>query len=117
MHRVEPGLYELRGGEGIVGTAETTERTLSVIDAFMAAESEVTLLMTVPRVMKVSLETRRMMANDPRITERVRRAAIVFRNPLGRILASVFMAVNKPRYPTRAFTDRDAALEWLREAA
>ncbi|HEY5218305.1 MAG TPA: hypothetical protein VIJ16_00790 [Gemmatimonadaceae bacterium] len=39
-------------------------------------------------------------------------AALVAANPISRAIASFFLGLTKPRFPTRVFGSYDAALEW-----
>jgi len=45
----------------------------------------------------------------------VKAGALVIGSPLTRILGNVFLLVNKPKVPTRIFTDEEQATEWLRQ--
>jgi len=40
--------------------------------------------------------------------------AMVVRTPIARVLGSFFLSISKPAWPMRIFSDRKAALEWLR---
>lgn len=59
-------------------------------------------------------EARRYYAG-PKTAEAVCAAALIISSPLTRAIGNFFMGLNKPLSPTRMFTDKTAAIEWLRE--
>jgi len=42
-------------------------------------------------------------------------AAVFVDSPVTGVLGSFFMGLNKPEYPIKIFTDREKAIDWLRE--
>lgn len=41
------------------------------------------------------------------------KVALVVSSPIAKVIANFFMKLNKPRVPTRLFTDQAKAVEWL----
>jgi hypothetical protein len=58
-------------------------------------------------------EARDFLANEG--NELVSASAILVSSPMLRMMANFFIMVNKPQNPTRMFTDKKSALEWLRQ--
>jgi len=51
----------------------------------------------------------------PEIASMVTRLALLVGSPVSRMIGNVMMGLAKPPYPTRMFTDEDAAKAWLLE--
>lgn len=39
--------------------------------------------------------------------------AVVINSVLGKMLASFFLSINKPKYPSKIFTNKEKAINWL----
>ena len=51
---------------------------------------------------------------SPDVPQAVLAMAILVSSPVSRAVANFFISLARPRFPTRLFTDDDAALAWLR---
>lgn len=51
------------------------------------------------------------MANEG--NELVLASAMIVTNPMLKMTANFYIMVNRPKNPTKLFTDRESALEWL----
>ena len=58
-------------------------------------------------------DARDFLANEG--NELVSASAILVSSPMLRMMANFFIMVNKPKNPTRMFTDKESALEWLQQ--
>lgn len=62
-----------------------------------------------------SREAREYFAKDPVHTQYYTAVALMVSNPISRVLTNFFLGMNKPVRPTRLFTDKAEALEWLQQ--
>ncbi len=70
-------------------------------------------LFDITKVKETTKEARDFMANEG--NDLVIASAMVVNNPMLKMMANFYIMVNKPKNPTRLFTDRDSALEWLEQ--
>ncbi|PSR52659.1 hypothetical protein AHMF7605_03525 [Adhaeribacter arboris] len=70
-------------------------------------------LFDITKVKETTKEARDYMANEG--NELVLASAMVVNNPMLKMMANFYIMVNKPKNPTRLFTDRDSALDWLEQ--
>ncbi|WP_276496632.1 hypothetical protein [Pontibacter litorisediminis] len=68
-------------------------------------------LFDITRIKQSTKEARDFMANEG--NEQVSASAILISSPMLKMTANFYIKVNKPRNPTRMFTDEPSALEWL----
>ncbi|MGV3504805.1 MAG: hypothetical protein ACO1O1_13940 [Adhaeribacter sp.] len=68
-------------------------------------------LFDITKVRQSSKEARDYMADEG--NDLVLASAILVTSPMLKMMANFFIMVNKPKNPTRMFTDRESALEWL----
>lgn len=61
----------------------------------------------------MSRETRNYYSNEE-TGKFVGKAALVVGDPVSKIMGNVFMRLQKTVFPTRLFTDREKAIEWLK---
>ena len=64
----------------------------------------------------VSLPARKLVAG-PDVAEITERMALLTGDRVSAVLGNFFLRVSRPAYPTRLFSDLEAALRWLREGA
>lgn len=69
-------------------------------------------LFDITPIKKFTKEARDYLANEG--NDLVTASAILVNNALLRITVNFFIAVNKPKNPTRIFTDRNEAIHWLK---
>lgn len=62
---------------------------------------------------ETSREARDYIARSDDALAVVGRAAFVITSPLSRVIATVFIGLNKPAYPTAAFCSEAEAVAWL----
>ncbi len=68
-------------------------------------------LFDIQQIENSTKEARDYMADEG--NDLVLASAIVVGSPMLRMMANFFIMVNKPKNPTRMFTDYESALEWL----
>lgn len=78
-------------------------RDLSVTDTNLS-------LLDVSALKGASREFRKESATDRTNTRAV---ALLVNSAITKIMVNIFMKFNKPKYPTRMFTNREEAIEWL----
>ena len=71
------------------------------------------LLVVFGSMKKQTKEARDFFSKDPDHVQTYSAAALLVKNPLAKVFANFYMGLNKPPKPTRMFTDRDRAMEWL----
>ena len=47
--------------------------------------------------------------------ELIKAGALLINSPLTKMLGNIFLTLNKPKVPTKLFTDEEEAKEWLRQ--
>lgn len=57
----------------------------------------------------------RVYSARPEFVQDTIASALVIQSMAQRLVGNFYLQVNRPHIPTRLFTDREAALEWLRE--
>ncbi|MBF9255011.1 hypothetical protein I2I11_17045 [Pontibacter sp. 172403-2] len=77
---------------------------------FVAGESY-PCVFDITKVKQSTKEARDYLANEG--NELVSASAILVSSPVLRMMANFYIMVNKPLNPTRMFTNRDNATEWL----
>lgn len=70
-------------------------------------------LFDITKVRQSTKEARDYMADEG--NDLVLASAILVTSPMLRMMANFFISVNKPKNPTRMFTDIASALEWLEQ--
>lgn len=68
-------------------------------------------LFDITRIKQSTKEARDYMANEG--NEQVSASAILISSPMLRMTANFYIMVNKPKNPTRMFTDQKSAVDWL----
>lgn len=68
-------------------------------------------LFDITEVKQTTKEARDFMANEG--NDLVMASAMIVTSPMLKMMANFYIKVNKPKNPTRLFTDQESALEWL----
>jgi hypothetical protein len=110
IRRRENGIVE-------IVVAEKAEVTLERAQAMFAAVQE---LCHAPRPVLVDIRAARgtgitsmRYAVGPEVAAMTRKLALLIGSPVSRMIGSVFLGMWRPPYPTRLFTDEEAAVTWL----
>lgn len=77
---------------------------------------EFLILVDVRAARGVTREARAYYA-DPEVRKHTIAQAMLVDSGVSRVIGNFFIGLNKPSYPIRLFTARDAALAWLKEQA
>lgn len=64
-------------------------------------------------IKSVTREAREYLADEG--AKLIKAGALIVGSPLNRTLGNIFLWVNKPKVPTRLFTDEKEALKWLEQ--
>lgn len=64
-------------------------------------------------IKSVTKEAREYLADEG--AKLIKAGALIVGSPLNRTLGNIFLWVNKPKVPTRLFTDEEEALKWLEQ--
>lgn len=78
----------------------------------IVGENAVPVLIDMSAIGSQDREARAIYAGDEALGF-TRCCAIVIGSPVARVIGSFFLGLNRPRYPTRLFTDLDDAEAWL----
>jgi hypothetical protein len=68
-------------------------------------------LMSVLKIKGISKEARDYFANEG--DSHILANAMLIKSPIMKMISNFYIMVNKPRKPTKMFTDKEQALEWL----
>ena len=70
------------------------------------------LFADIRRILYVSREARNFLATEQACME-ISAGALLIGSSVSRFMGNFFIKINKPPIPTKLFTDKDAAIEWL----
>jgi hypothetical protein len=82
----------------------------------LAGGRRIPVLVDARRVRSMSLKARRAAAG-PEVARITSRSVVLVGGPVSAVIGNFFLRVARPKYPTRLFTDIDAAERWLLEPA
>ncbi|WP_258802329.1 STAS/SEC14 domain-containing protein [Pseudarthrobacter sp. NS4] len=105
------------GADGVIHLAWKPGIVLEAADAHaaMAAVNEVAGVQEYP--MLIHVESTEAVTRQARAVFSIRcaasRTALLGSSPVDRVLANFFLGVHLPPCPTRFFTSRDEAMDWL----
>lgn len=117
--RPQDSLYQVvRRSDGIVEVRRTAAARVTRDDAIALLQSldrlagghAVPLLVDVRSTQGLDRESRLLFQQATSI----RAAALLVDSPVSRVVANLFMGLNRPAYPMRLFNDEAEALSWLR---
>lgn len=93
----------------------TMERAQSAVAARLSLCEGISypLLIDMRGIKSVTREAREYLAGEG--ARLVKAGALIVGSPLNKALGNIFLWVNKPKVPTRLFTDEKEAKEWLKE--
>jgi hypothetical protein len=114
MRRREDGVLHVVLADDLDLTLETCRAMNAAVQQLAQGPS---LILSDLRGMRSSGILQMRYAVAPEVIGVIRRLALVVGSPVSRTLGNVFVALAKPPYPTRLFTDEDAAVAWLLEGA
>lgn len=72
------------------------------------------MLCDLTHVVKMTRECRTYFAG-PEHAKCFTRCALVITSPISRVIGNFFLGANKPLRPTRLFTNKEKAFQWLKE--
>lgn len=84
------------------------------ISAEMVSYEPLPLFCDLTNVVKMTQECRKHFAGEEH-AKTFSKCALIVPTPMSRIIGNFFLGLNKPLKPTRLFTDKKAALAWLKE--
>jgi len=70
-------------------------------------------LINMKKIKSLSKEAREYLAKEG--TQLVTVGAILSHSTFTRLIANIFLTVNKPKVPTKLFNDEQVAIEWLKK--
>jgi hypothetical protein len=70
-------------------------------------------LFDITEVRQTTKEARDFMADKG--NDLVLASAMIVTNPMLKMMANFYIMVNRPKNPTKLFTDRESGLEWLKQ--
>lgn len=96
-----------------MGDSDAQESLESMLAMAEARSSKLYLLIDMKNIKGASAGARRTLSGiSPEIVKGV---ATLIANPVSRLLSNFILGLNKPKYPTKAFSDREQARAWLAE--
>jgi hypothetical protein len=88
---------------------ESTKISLELVN-----NTPLPLLCDLNNVTKMTIECRNHFAGKDHARS-FSKAALLVPSPISKIIGNFFMGLNKPIKPTKLFTNREKAIEWLKE--
>ena len=67
------------------------------------------------RNLKSTTKAARDYAGSLKSAETTSAIALIISSPLSRVMGNFFIRITRPPYPTKLFTDKERALEWLKQ--
>jgi len=109
------------GDDGIIRATTNPETDLTLADAKEQIEAtakigrdeRLPVLVDFSNMRSQDRECRAYFAGEE-TAKAVRACAILVTSPVGRVIGSFFMGLNKPVAPTKLFTSETEAIEWLK---
>ncbi len=109
-----------RDDDGVVnqvydkGCVVSGEDALDALKMFqeLGGGAPIRLLADIRGLKSASRESREA-GDTPEYVAAMGRVAVVVGSPASRVIGNFFMRFSKPSYPTRLFTDEEAARQWL----
>lgn len=96
----------------IIDTMDLNIAKITVQDRLaLIGDKSYPCLFDITKIKQSTKEARDYMANEG--NKLVLASAILVSSPVLRMMANFYIMVNKPQNPTRMFTDKKSALEWL----
>ncbi len=111
VHRHDDGIIDVIWDDDVsVEEGDIQE----VLDAELTLmDDRAVVLVDARRVRSMTRAAQRMTTDHP-VAEQTDAVAILTDGPVSRMLGNFFLAIMRPRYPTRLFGDEDEARAWLR---
>jgi hypothetical protein len=109
---IEEGIFYCYFKEIEVMDLDFTKASVQHRLAFMEGQSY-PCFFDITRVKQTTKEARDYLADKG--NDLVSASAILVSSPMLKMMANFYIMVNKPKNPTRMFTDKESALEWLRQ--
>ena len=114
-------IFKLRG-DGIFSTECKPNTIMTLEDGLFSTKTTHELQAGVPHpllcditnVIKITKDCREHFSG-PIHAETFTMTALVVGSPISKIIGNFFMGLNKPSKKTKLFTNRDQALEWLKQ--
>ena len=107
------GIMQLQFENGFNGDVEDARNMISVFRK-ISPESRVLALVVYQEDNMFSKEAREYIASDE-VTKIVKADALIIRGLALTIIGNGYLRINKPKRPTRLFTNPDAGLKWLEQ--
>ena len=111
--RFEDGILCVTFREGARVTLEDAMESLAAYWSLVGSPKRVPVLVDMRRIASMSDDARRYFSGAETEAGSMG-AALVIDSPISKVIANFMIAVNKPPFPTRMFTDPAEALDWLR---
>ena len=110
--RIDPGINVLVFKNGAEAGLPDLEENFAAVKQLNNGEPS-PLLLDITKLKYMDREGRAYSARKETVSD-IQALAILIGSSVGRMLGSFFLGLNKPPYPTKLFTDKDEAIEWLR---
>lgn len=119
---IQTPMAEVYLEDGIIFMAFThVDVTLEIAKAHVAVMHEnfahlfpLPVVVDTSKMRNVSKETRDFWAS-PENSQHTSCSAVLIQSAIARIAGNLYLQFNKPKYPTKLFTDKEKAVEWIRQ--
>ena len=108
----ENGVVWVLCNEGVTMTLADAQKSTEVIEK-VTNKTQRPQLVDFGKLQGIDRQAREYFAKDARHIAGYNAVAIIMNSPITTVVANFFMGLNKPLRPTRLFTTREAAYEWL----
>jgi hypothetical protein len=114
IRMMEDGLFHFKGSPGY--KKHTLEDSVACIKVCLklSGGKKYYILVDVTSVESTTKEARDYYSG-PDVAPYCSGLAFIVKSPLSRVIANFFMALNKPHYPIKLFTEEKKAIHWLKQ--
>jgi hypothetical protein len=110
---IEDGILRVEIKPGAKVEARDAEAHVQ-LTAELVDERKAPLLADISRVLSTSREARSTYAG-PRADEVLSALALLVDSPISMVIGNFYLRLSRPPFPCRVFSDKEKALDWLRD--
>lgn len=92
---------------------EEIEQHIHLISENVGTRLPVPTVVDIRALKGISKEVRDLMSKDKKATRQISCLAVIISSGISKIMGNIFMRFSKPDYPTRLFTDKQKAIDWI----
>ncbi|MFC2154943.1 STAS/SEC14 domain-containing protein [Acidobacteriota bacterium] len=90
-------------------------KELQEISLKLAGGCDYVICADINNIKSVTKEARDFSGDEREINKSLLAMALITVSPISRVIGNLFMGLNKPPYPAKLFSDKEKAIEWLKD--